>query len=94
MYVTLGTFTWIIFGEMGQNVILLDRQPRGGGGGRDLVLTLSGCVFPKIQGMGLFSASSEMLSLKTGVKCSTSLNMVEECYYICRYATSDQSYFM
>ena len=30
-----------------------------GGGGRDLVPTMPGCVFPKVKDMGPFSASTE-----------------------------------
>ena len=44
---------WILPDEMRQ------RQMPGEGGGGDLVLTMPGCVRPKVKDMGHFSASRE-----------------------------------
>ena len=51
-----------------------------GGGGDDLVPTMSGCVCPKVKDMGPFSACdmsemSENVLLKMGVKFAVSFNM-------------------
>ena len=53
-------------------------QPRGGGGGGNLVPTMPGCVRPKVEDMGSFRLQmSENISLKMGTKFARSLNMGE-----------------
>ena len=49
----------------------------GGGGGGNLVLTMPGCVCPKVKGMGPFRLQGSEIS----VKFAASLNM---CEYLCK----------